>query len=139
MLVQTLEKKYDNYIQEMKEAYDEKLMEYENKLKFLTLKLEHSQQLVDQKNSSQKLSSRNLQQFLAESKIVPDRNELRMTVGSSFSSSIKESLARKSFKPEDLTRNILDRSNLSRNENKTPVKGAPRPFGSIFADRTNLM
>ena len=43
MLVQTLEKKYDNYIQEMKEAYDEKLMEYENKLKFLTLKLEHSQ------------------------------------------------------------------------------------------------
>jgi len=99
MLVQTLEKKYNNYIHEMKEAYEEKLVEYENKLRFLTFKLEHSQQLVDQKNTSQKLSSRNLQQFLAESKVVPDRNEMRMTAGSSFSSSIKESLARKSFKP----------------------------------------
>jgi len=28
MLVQTLEKKYENYIHEMKEAYEEKLVEY---------------------------------------------------------------------------------------------------------------
>lgn len=77
----------------------------------MTLKLEHSQQLVDQKNTSQKLSSRNLQQFLAESKIVP-AGDMRMTAGSSFASSIKESLnSRKSFKPED-ARNLLDRSTL---------------------------
>lgn len=141
--MQTIDKKYDNCINDMKAAYEQKISEYEDRVNFLMLKLEHMQSntggnMFDLKNIGQMprflLPNRT---HLAESKFV-DRNDAFRMTGSSFASSIKESLSKKNFK-EDLTKSLLDRSGLSNSrQEKTPIKNV-RQTGNIFSDRTNLI